>query len=463
MRNLLITLMSAVLLAACGGEPGTSGSVDATAPMAQDKTLAHSQKAQASQYQDEVEGLYIAYFGRPADPVGLINFENALDNAGAPSDLSQLSAAAAGNPAIETRVASFANSAESQKLYGNGNAQDFVSAVFQNVVDRVPQTAGLTYWGSAISSGSLNRGDAALAILSGALANTSVQGEQDAKLVANRLAVAGDFTAQVELQDKTASYSGGSAAANARTELAAVTATTDVTAYEGEVQAYVAAMNTSASNVSTYSLQGVTVTGSTNGAVTGSFSYDWNSARVTTFSFTTPLGNFDSTQPGNVVTIAGGSGYTSVGFANNQATLTLYYPGTPGTNDIGFFSGAPCTTKNVCLANGATLPVSSLNSLVMSSNQVWVPDLVWVPNMVWVADMVWVSNWVWVSDMECSATDDDGNCTSYEDDGYYEDDGGYADQGGYVDEGSYVDEGGYVGRGGYPSDKLSGGLTVLIQ
>lgn len=460
MRNLLIALLSAGVLAACGGDPAASTAGD---PAAQAKSLTPSQKAQARQYQDEVEGLYIAYFGRPADPVGLVNFENQLNNAGAPAELGQLSAAAAANPAIEALVASFANSAESQKLYGNGSAQDFVTAVFQNVVNRAPQAAGLSYWSGAISGGSLNRGDAALAILSGALANTTVQGQQDAKLLANRLAVAGDFTREVELQNKTASYSGSTAAANARAELAAVTATTDVSAYEGEVQAYVAAMNTSASNISTYSLQGVTAKGSTDGAVTGSFRYDWNSARVTSFSFTTPLGNFDSTQAGNTVTVAAGNGYTSVGFSNSGATLTLTYAGTPGTNDIGFFSGAPCTAANACVTNGVTLPVSSLNSLVWSSNQVWIPNLVWESDMVWVPDMVWVSNWVWVSDMECSSTDDDGNCTSYEDDGYYEDDGSYVDQGGYVDEGSYVDEGGYVDQGGYPSDKLSGGLSVLLN
>jgi len=152
----------------------------------------------------------------------------------------------------------------------------------------------------------------------------------------------------------------------------------------------------------------------------------------------------DSTQAGNTVAITAGSGYTRLAFANGQTTLTLDYAGAPGANDIGFFSGALCATSNVCKANGTTLPVSTLTSQVWSSNPVWVPNLVWQSNMVWVLDVVWVSNWVWVADWECASTDADGNCTSYEDDGYYKDDG------------SDVDE------GGYPSDNLVGGLTVLI-
>lgn len=462
MRTFFISLLAAVSLAACGGSDGGSAGTDAQA-----KAMQRVQKSQASDYQDAVQALYISYFGRPADPIGLINFETALANAGAPTDLSQLCPAAAGNPAIEALLASFGTSAESQKLYGSvsgtgGNVQDFVKAVFQNVFNRAPQSAGLVYWSNAIASGSLSQGDAALSIMTAALSNNTAQGQLDAQLIRNRISVAGYFTSQVQQQGKTTSYTGSSAASSARAVLGAVTASTVVSDYENGVQNYVAAMSSASANVLTYGLQNVSASGSSNGGVSGTFTYDWGNTRITAFAFNTPLGNFSSMSGGNSATITTGNGSTTLTFANAQNTLTLVYPGTPGVNDIGFFSGALCTTTNVCTVAGKALPVSALVSSVWSSDPVWVPDLEWESDMVWVPNVVWVSNWVWVSDWECTATDDDGNCTQQEDDGYYEDDGGYVDQGGYVDEGSYVDEGGYVDQGGYPSDNLIGGLTVLV-
>ena len=44
-------------------------------------------------YEDSVQRIYLAYFGRPADPAGLAYFEGLLQNAGAPVDLPSLSQA----------------------------------------------------------------------------------------------------------------------------------------------------------------------------------------------------------------------------------------------------------------------------------------------------------------------------------------------------------------------------------
>jgi FKBP-type peptidyl-prolyl cis-trans isomerase len=241
MKNTIVTLMTATLLAACGGNDSSSTSQPVNA---QSKQLQRSDKAVASDYQTLVQELYVAYFGRPADPTGLTNFENALLAANAPTDIQSLNATYATSPAIQSLINSFGASAESIALYGTGNPSAFVTAIFQNVLGRAPQPSGLTYWVNAITSSQLSQGDAALAIMAGALSNTTAQGVLDAALIENRLTVAANFTAEVAGRDVVSAYAGATAAASARTTLSAVTATTNPTSYETTVITAVAALET---------------------------------------------------------------------------------------------------------------------------------------------------------------------------------------------------------------------------
>ncbi|HEX7645579.1 MAG TPA: YHYH protein [Burkholderiaceae bacterium] len=228
----------ALLLSACNGNT-TSATPEA-------KTLVRSIKtsSSASAYAAVVQQLYVSYFGRPADPSGLANFEAALQSAGAPTDIGSLAQAYSSNAAIKALIDSFGTSTESQNLYGSGTTTAFVTAVFQNVLSRTPATSGLNFWVDAIDSGSLSQGDAALAIMSGALTNSTTQGQQDALLINNRLTVAAYFTAQVSAQNATSSYSGAAAATSARTMLSAVTASTNTTTEQSAVNATVTALYT---------------------------------------------------------------------------------------------------------------------------------------------------------------------------------------------------------------------------
>jgi len=229
-------------LAGCG-----AGSSSGDHPAAsQVRQVTRSLQHQASDYQNVTQALYVAYFGRPADPGGLANFESALMNANAPTDVADLSVAYATNPAIKSLIDSFGASAESAKLYGSGNSSSFVTAVFQNVLGRTPQAAGLAFWSNAIDAGTLSQGDAALAIMAGALTNQSSQGLLDAQLINNRLTVAANFTAALSREDVGDAYSGASAAQSARTMLNAVTATTDTAAYQTSVQATITGLMASA-------------------------------------------------------------------------------------------------------------------------------------------------------------------------------------------------------------------------
>jgi len=210
--------LTALALAACGGSNDNGSSSAAE----QNKLLTRQTKSAATTYQTAVEALYVAYFGRPADPNGLTNFAAALQAAGAPTDVAGLAVAYSSNAAVKSLIDSFGTSTESQKLYGGGTTTAFVTAVFQNVLGRAPQQAGLSFWVSAIDSGKVSQGDAALSIMAGALANTSAQGLIDAQLVNNRLSAAGYFTGAAT----ASTYAGAAAAANARAMLATINATT---------------------------------------------------------------------------------------------------------------------------------------------------------------------------------------------------------------------------------------------
>ena len=189
----------------------------------------------ASDYATVVQELYVAYFGRPADPNGLQNFENALLQLKAPTNISGMISAYSSNSGVKSLVDSFGLSKESQNLYGNGTNTQFVQSIFNNVLGRQPAAAGLSFWASAISSGQATRGSAALQIMAGALTNQTSQGLKDAQLIQNRLLVAAYFTSEVVTLGETSRYAGAGAASTARSLLSTVQASTVPATFDSQV------------------------------------------------------------------------------------------------------------------------------------------------------------------------------------------------------------------------------------
>ena len=221
----------AALLAGCGA----GNDEPARAQMAQPRIKQAG--STAADYATVVQQLYIAYFGRPADPAGLTNFENQLLQLGAPTDVGDLAAAYGSNPALAELIDSFGLSTESQKLYGGSTTAQFVSAIFSNVLGRQPASAGSTFWVSAIDSGATSKGDAALSIMAGAFANTTnpTQAQLDVELIDNRVSVAASFTGDVSSQNAVSSYAGAAAALSARQLLAQVGSNTAPSAMQQQI------------------------------------------------------------------------------------------------------------------------------------------------------------------------------------------------------------------------------------
>lgn len=148
----------------------------------------------------QLNQLYLAYFGRPADFDG-IQFYTA-------------------NPAatIASVAANFSASPESQSLYGSTFGAAQVNAIYQVLFNRAAEPAGLAYWSQEVASGRLTPAMAAYGIMIGAQ-------NADKTTVDNKLAIATAFVAQLDTAAEITGYSGAAAAQAARAFLATVTDT----------------------------------------------------------------------------------------------------------------------------------------------------------------------------------------------------------------------------------------------
>ena len=132
--------------------------------------------------------LYIAYFNRAPDPVGLSLWVSNF-NAGLP---------------ITTIAQDFSNSSEAQKLYPflavpalpiPAVASNFVTTVYGNLLNRTPDAAGLAFWTNLLSSGQISPSNFVLDVLQ----SINIQAQTtpltaDAQLIENKVAVADFYT-----------------------------------------------------------------------------------------------------------------------------------------------------------------------------------------------------------------------------------------------------------------------------
>jgi len=79
----------------------------------------------------QVQEIYIAYYGRPADPAGLQYWAGQL-------------AANRGN--LSAIINAFGSSAESTALYAGADNSAKVTAIYRQLFNRAPDTAGLNFY-----------------------------------------------------------------------------------------------------------------------------------------------------------------------------------------------------------------------------------------------------------------------------------------------------------------------------
>jgi hypothetical protein len=137
-------------------------------------------------YTAAVQKLYVAYFNRPADTLGLGYWETV----------------AAANSGSTARIsASFSTSAEYAATYADMNTTQRVDAVYLNLFGRSAEPAGLSYWAQLIDRGLITVSNAVTQIAGGAQSS-------DLTAYNNKVTAATAFTAALDTTTEIVGYSG---------------------------------------------------------------------------------------------------------------------------------------------------------------------------------------------------------------------------------------------------------------
>lgn len=210
----------ALMLASCGG------SQNPTERPNQLLAGVHTSAAEVSvgSYHDLIQRVYVAYFGRPADPGGIEFWASKYLQYGMPLTAGEVSATYFSNQKVREFVDAFGASSESAELYP-GNNVTFVSAIYRNLFNREPDADGLAYWVDALDRGVMSRPIAALYIMDGARST-------DITIVNNKVEVARRFTAALDTPAKRLGYEGMFSAAYVRSMLSTVGLNTDPVTFE---------------------------------------------------------------------------------------------------------------------------------------------------------------------------------------------------------------------------------------
>lgn len=147
----------------------------------------------------QVQELYVAYFGRPADYLGLQYWSNVFATPGG----------------YDKIVNAFSASEEYTAKYGGMDNRVVVDTVYENLFGRHAERAGIDYWAGLLDNKTVTVGDVVTAVASGAQGTDSVV--FDAKVQVAEL-----FTSHLDQLAERVAYSGTSANALAAAYLAAI-------------------------------------------------------------------------------------------------------------------------------------------------------------------------------------------------------------------------------------------------
>ena len=146
-----------------------------------------------------IQGIYVALFGRPADPTGLAYFNSVTKNG---ADLSA--------------IGNLAGTAEYQSRFTGFTNEQIVNSIYQSLFGRSGETAGVQFWVQQLQQGKFTINNIAIAILDGA------QGS-DLQVVNAKIAAADLFTSHLDLPTEIAAYVGTSAAQIGRDYITSIT------------------------------------------------------------------------------------------------------------------------------------------------------------------------------------------------------------------------------------------------
>ena len=157
-----------------------------------------------------IQGIYVALFGRPADPTGLSYFNTVTKNG---ADL--------------TAIGDLAGTAEYKERFAGQTNSQIVNSIYKSLFNRDAEASGLKFFVDGLTNGTYNIKNIAIAILDGS------QGS-DLTIVNNKIAAADLFTKALDTQTEIDSYKGTSAANIGRNFLVNIGADTKTTSSDAD-------------------------------------------------------------------------------------------------------------------------------------------------------------------------------------------------------------------------------------
>jgi len=170
-----------------------------------------------------VQKLYIAYFGRPADPAGATNAAKLVEWAGSPDAL----------------LVDFGKSAEYTSQFAGLTSAQIVNTIYNNLFGRNAEATGLNFWAAKVDSGEIPLSTATWTILSGVTA-----GSVDDIAVNSKVSYAESFTAKLATDAAAAVAYNASTLAMVKAELAKIVDATTLAAETGSLDTFVSSVAT---------------------------------------------------------------------------------------------------------------------------------------------------------------------------------------------------------------------------
>jgi len=216
LRGLAAGAACAALLAGCGGDVAEAPATP-NAGAAPVRTLSGVPVTQFD-HEAAVQRLYLAYFGRAADPGGLAFYTDISWRFGLAADTGALFWRYGAEAEVREVLDGLAQSPEAAAFYGADN-RETVATMYRNLFNREPDSGGLAYWSDLLDRKLLTRGQVPVALLAGA-------DIADLTIFDRKAAVATAFTAALDTPERAALYNGEAAVAKLRAVLAKVDANT---------------------------------------------------------------------------------------------------------------------------------------------------------------------------------------------------------------------------------------------
>ncbi|MGO2132608.1 MAG: DUF4214 domain-containing protein [Halomonas sp.] len=147
---------------------------------------------------NQAQLLYVAYYGRPADPEGLQYWAGVIEANG-----------------IDSVMNTFGTSAEFDDMFGGLSSSQLINNLYEQLFNRSADLPGLQFYTGVLNSGSKTLAEIAYEIANGAQ-------NDDKVALDNKLAVADEFTAGLSTTEAVLAYQGNAASEAGRDFLATI-------------------------------------------------------------------------------------------------------------------------------------------------------------------------------------------------------------------------------------------------